>query len=175
MGLTLLAVVGCVPPAPEPSPAPTPAPVAAPPPPPAAALPQTTYDNWLDAPVTPGDWAYAAQGGGATQASFGSGPGAPRLTLRCDVATRRVALARMGGFSGPVQLRIRTETAERLLEARASGGGVTVELVASDPLLDAIAFTKGRFAVEAAGQETLYVPAFPEISRVIEDCRLGGR
>jgi hypothetical protein len=60
------------------------------------------------------------------------------------------------------------------LEAQPAAGGVRAELAASDPLLDAMAFTKGRFAVETAGQETLYVPAYPEISRVIEDCR-GGR
>jgi len=44
-------------------------------------------------------------------------------------------------------------------------------LSARDPLLDAIAFSRGRFALEAAGLETLYLPAWPELSRVIEDCR----
>ncbi len=183
LGLALLAAPGCVPPAPGPAPAPAPAPVAAPAgaPPPIAALPEATYDDWLDAPATPGDWRYGAQGGGATQASFGGGAGQTRLTLRCDLASRRVALAltRAGDASGPLQsgpaqLRIRTEFAERLLEARPADGAVTAELAASDPLLDAIAFTKGRFAVETAGQEPLYVPAYPEISRVIEDCRRGG-
>ena len=42
---------------------------------------------------------------------------------------------------------------------------------ARDPLLDAMAFSKGRFALEVAGLPTLYVPSYPEVTRVIEDCR----
>jgi len=34
-----------------------------------------------------------------------------------------------------------------------------------------MAFSRGRFALETAGQETLYLPSWPEISRVVEDCR----
>ena len=49
--------------------------------------------------------------------------------------------------------------------------GSIVPIAAADKLLDAIAFSRGRFALEAAGQETLYLPSWPEISRVIEDCR----
>ena len=49
--------------------------------------------------------------------------------------------------------------------------GLSVVLTARDPLLDAMAFSRGRFAVEAAGMATLYVPSWPEVSRVIEDCR----
>ena len=33
------------------------------------------------------------------------------------------------------------------------------------------AFSKGRFAIETPGLATLYVPSYPEITRVIEDCR----
>ncbi|MGE5953581.1 MAG: hypothetical protein ACM308_08200 [Qipengyuania vulgaris] len=39
------------------------------------------------------------------------------------------------------------------------------------PLLDAMALTKGRFAVETPGLPTLYLPAWAEVTRVIEDCR----
>jgi hypothetical protein len=46
-----------------------------------------------------------------------------------------------------------------------------VVLPARDALLDAIAFSRGRFALEAAGLETLYLPSYPEISRVVQDCR----
>ena len=45
------------------------------------------------------------------------------------------------------------------------------ELAASDPLLDAIAFSRGRFAVDVPGTAPVYVPAYPEITRVVEDCR----
>ena len=44
-------------------------------------------------------------------------------------------------------------------------------LAPDDPLLDAMAITKGRFAVAAPGEPTLYLPAWAEVSRVIEDCR----
>ena len=39
------------------------------------------------------------------------------------------------------------------------------------PLLDAMAITRGRFAVEVEGEPGLYVPAWAEVTRVIEDCR----
>ena len=171
-GLAGLALWGCVPSAPEPTPAPSPAPAVQPTAPILTELPTPTYDDWMDAPQTPGDWRYAADGP-ATQATFGDGPATRRLTIICDLATRRVGLARTGTADGPVQMRIRTETADRLLEARPEGDGLLTELAASDPLLDALAFSKGRFAMETAGQETLYIPAYPEISRVIEDCRRG--
>ncbi|MEL6878174.1 MAG: hypothetical protein AAGL68_08770 [Pseudomonadota bacterium] len=48
---------------------------------------------------------------------------------------------------------------------------VAAELDANDPLLDAMAITKGRIAVETAGMPTLYLPAWAEVTRVIEDCR----
>jgi hypothetical protein len=56
-----------------------------------------------------------------------------------------------------------------------TGGAGAPRLVgtipARDPLLDAMAFSKGRFAVEVTGGAPLYVPAYPEVTRVIEDCR----
>jgi len=38
-------------------------------------------------------------------------------------------------------------------------------------VLDQIAYSRGRFAIEIAGLEPLIVPAWPEVGRVIEDCR----
>ena len=68
-------------------------------------------------------------------------------------------------------MRILTETTTRLLDAEPSGANLAVSLSARDSLLDAMAFSKGRFAVEATGQPTLYLPSWIEVSRVIEDCR----
>jgi hypothetical protein len=48
---------------------------------------------------------------------------------------------------------------------------LAVSLVTRDPLLDAIAFSRGRFMVEVPGTATLYLPAWPEVARVVEDCR----
>lgn len=44
-------------------------------------------------------------------------------------------------------------------------------LAANDALLDSMAFSRGRFAVEVNGLPTLYLPAWAEVGRVIEDCR----
>jgi hypothetical protein len=34
-----------------------------------------------------------------------------------------------------------------------------------------MAFSRGRFMVEAQGMATLVLPAWPEPARVVEDCR----
>jgi hypothetical protein len=153
----LVLIAACVPraepPAPPAAPPPVPAPTPTPTPTP---TPVPANANWEDAPQTSGDWAYA--NGTAT---FGL-PGQPRLTLTCAGGAVRIAVP--GAAAG--LLTIRTETATRALQATAG----TASLQARDPLLDAMAFSKGRFAVEGGGQ-ALYVPAWPEVSRVIEDCR----
>ena len=68
-------------------------------------------------------------------------------------------------------MRIRTETVERNLGADAREGWIQSVLRPHDPLLDAMAVTKGNFAVESAGMATLYLPGWAEVTRVIEDCR----
>jgi hypothetical protein len=73
-----------------------------------------------------------------------------------------------------VQMRVRAESGDRLLDAVPGGGQLptlVARLSAHDPFLDAIAFSKGRFAVEVQGLDPLYLPAWPEVTRVIEDCR----
>ena len=166
--LTLtVAIAACVPrvAAPPPQPAPvatTPPPVAAP-----------TFANWMDAPQTPGDWSYAA-GTGASAARFGEPGAEPRLLLRCDQAQGRVTMQRAGVPAGTPSLTIRTETVTRALPAEALAQPTpttTVSFAPRDPLLDAMAFSKGRFAVETPGLPTLYVPSWVEVTRVIEDCR----
>ena len=171
-GLACVTLAGCIPPAAEPGPPPAPAPQPAPAPPPPAPTPPPlpAPDDWRDAPQTPGDWRYipATTGGSA---EFAGEPGAAALlSLRCDRARGAVVITRGGTAS---QLRILTPTQQRMLEAAPTGQGGTIQasLSAHDGLLDAIALARGRFAVETAGQQTLYVPAWPEISRVIEDCR----
>lgn len=44
-------------------------------------------------------------------------------------------------------------------------------LPASSPSLDQLAYSRGRFILLAQGMQTLIVPVWPEIARVIEDCR----
>lgn len=163
----LLAVSACStqPAAPPPKPAPAPTPVSRPVP-----APLPVSQNWMDMPKTPGDWNYVSRLGGSS-ATFAAAGGQAYLTLQCDNATRSVALIRAGTASGAVPLRILAETGDRLLNAQSQAGGLVVQLAAQDALLDAMAISKGRFAVEVPGLPTLYIPSWPEVSRVIEDCR----
>ena len=123
----------------------------------------------MDAPQTPGDWYYEA---GA--ARFGPPQSEALLVLRCDRVARTVDVVRTGSPPAATQMTIRTETMERGVSAAPVGGPLptlVARIPARDPLLDAMAFSKGRFAVEAPGLATLYVPSYPEVTRVIEDCR----
>jgi hypothetical protein len=132
-----------------------------------------TFSTWRDAPQTPGDWSYRATAEGSA-AHFGTPQSGASLSLLCQRASRTVQLVRAGAASGAVPITIRTTNSDAMLNGQTQAGaapGVTVNIAATDPLLDAIAFSRGRFAVEAAGLPTLYVPAWPEIIRVIEDCR----
>jgi hypothetical protein len=125
-------------------------------------------------PATPGDWRWSMEGSQSV-ARFGSAGTA--FALRCDLSTRTVQMERLGASTSQpsgATLTIRTQTATRTLSAAAHPGArtsLTASVPARDPLLDAMAFSKGRFAVEATGWPTLYVPAWTEVSRVVEDCR----
>jgi hypothetical protein len=136
----------------RPAPAPAPAPVAPPvsPPPSTPPPPEPAAEAWLERVLTPGEWTYAD--GEARFAGF---------SLRCERGQGRIVLAREGVGGA---LRMRTTYGERTF---ASGASVP----AADPLLDEMAFSRGRFAVEAQGAEPLVIPAWPEAGRVIEDCR----
>jgi hypothetical protein len=170
----LVALAACVPapqPAPPPEPAPTPAPAPQPPPPPE---PAPAYDDWTLAPQTPGDWFYAAVPP-YTYAAFGPTSGQPIASIRCDRAAGIVSIGRTSAQTVSQPMTIRTETAERAFATEPRQGSVerllATDLPARDSFLDAIAFSRGRFALEVAGEPTLYLPAWPEISRVIDDCR----
>ncbi len=170
--LPLLALACCTPAVPTADPTPPPPVNTAPPaPPPALAAPQ--YDNWLDAPQTAGDWTYR-DGNALSFATFAQAGSAARFGIECAKSTQTVRLVRGANANGQVPMRIRTETASRLLTATPSPDGrpiLAAELPARDSLLDAIALSRGRFAVETGGLDTLYLPAWSEVTRVIEDCR----
>ena len=165
------ALAACVPaPQPMPQPRATPVPTPAPPPPP---VPQPSYTSWMDAPRTQGDWHYRNLPGGGV-AVYGTANSDGVFTLRCDRAAGQVVLLRAGALAGPASMTIRTETQTRKLAASTSPGTmpmVTARLDAHDGLLDAMALSKGRFAVEVAGLAPLYLPSWAEVARVVEDCR----
>lgn len=177
--LPAIALTACVPaaqhpaPAPAPVPSPTRSPMPTPPPAPLPA-PAPAHENWMDAPRSPGNWFYKKVGAislaayGASDTNFG-------FVMRCDPATRTISIGRVSTQTQPRPMRIRTETTDRLLTAQPRQGSIetllAADLSASDSLLDAMAISKGRFAVETAGEPTLYVPSWPEVTRIIEDCR----
>ena len=125
--------------------------------------------NWLDAPQTPGDWTYRAIGSDSF-AEFRSPAGEMVFQLNCT-SDRDIflAVAVQGLHEGSIL--IRTETQSRLLGSAAREGWRVAALRPADPLLDAMAITKGRFAMEVDGMAPLYLPAWAEVTRVIEDCR----
>ena len=152
------------------APPPAPRPVAVYTPPPA---PRPAPADWRDAPQTAGDWRWSLDGGRST-ASFAAAGFTPTVKLICDRSAARVVLMRTGNAAGAVPMALRTTSTLRPLSsdpALSPPGWLAVSIAPRDPLLDAMAFSRGRFAVEAAGLQTLYLPAWPEISRVIEDCR----
>ena len=153
--LALLA--SCAPrPAPPAPPPPPPPPPAEPPPPPPVLL------DWQDAPLSDGDWSYVAAGGRSV-ATFGG-----MFIMLCG-PDRQVSLTRADATGNA--LTVRTTDGGRSLAAAAQPGGLVASLNPSDPLLDAMVFSRGRFAVGAAGVPLLILPAWPEPARVIEDCR----
>lgn len=106
-------------------------------------------------PLTPGQWSHVATAAGS-EARYGA-----YLSLRCDRATRTVTIIRPGVAPGVLQ--VATSSTTRNLPV----GG---RLLANDLLLDAIAFSRGRFLVSGGGV-TLAIPSWPEAARSIEDCR----
>jgi len=125
------------------------------------AVPAVPVQPWITAAPMPGSWSYRAIPGGS-EALFQSASGV-EMTLRCVRANRTVQLLRAGAGPGATIV-IRTTSLERSLPASATIG-------ARDPLLDAIAYSRGRWSVEVAGVARLILPSWPEAARSIEDCR----
>ena len=121
------------------------------PPPPAAAWDARALDS--------GAWRYDA---GSRTARFVPTAGAnPLLTMACSGGVIRLT----AGLDGPVALRTSAGTDQ----IRFDGGSASVP--SRDTRLDRIAFSRGRFALEASNGRTLTLPVQSEIGRVIEDCR----
>jgi hypothetical protein len=110
---------------------------------------------------------------GGSTARFIDATGTARFAFECSKATRRVTLARTSAIPAP-SLFLWASDASRTLAARFEPNAmrVSAELGARDPLLDAIAFSRGRIAVVMAGAGPLVMPAWPEAARTIEDCRI---
>lgn len=185
---SVLALAGCSGSPPQASPAPhggKPAPQPAPqlpaPPRPAppASVPRAAATNWRDLPQSAGSWTYAAEATGSA-ASFSQQGTGPLAVLRCDRSRSAIVLQRAGAASGPVPATITTSSTTRRLTATSANPPATaasapphfeIVFTVRDPLLDAMAFSRGRFMLEVAGTQTLVLPVWSELGRVIEDCR----
>jgi hypothetical protein len=167
--LLTLVLAACVP-ASRPVEAPPPAPAAPPAPPPA---PEPLGD-WQDRPLSPGDWSYRAEQGGSA-ALFGPPASEAALAVRCDLAGRRILVSRAGGMAASGGgMTVRTTFGSTQWPAANDGAAVPHVVAArsaGDATLDQIAFSRGRFAIEVPGLPLLVLPAWPEVTRVIEDCR----
>lgn len=118
-----------------------------------------------------GNWQYSSANG-ASEARFLGSQGQVQLTLHCTIAARRVTISKPASGAAPF-LNIWTSAQARSLPASflPATAMLSADVSAYDPLLDAIIFSRGRFAVGIAGEPTLVLPAWAEAERVIEDCR----
>ncbi|MGL5838694.1 MAG: hypothetical protein ACRCY3_09365 [Sphingorhabdus sp.] len=169
--LILAACSGPIPqPAPQPRPQPAPAPVVAAPAAPSPA-PRVTGE-WIDWPIEPGTWAYRDDERGSL-ALFGPAGANATVTLRCDRGRSRIYLS-VAGNGAAKDFTIRTSSMMKSFAAVQSSGNppyVAAEIDPRDSILDAMAFSRGRFAIEIGGLRSMAIPAWAEAGRVIEDCR----
>lgn len=187
------------PPLPPPPMARRPAPYTVPPytPPPTADAPATAFD-WRDAPLPAGDWAWVPRAGGS-EARYGPGGQPPIAIMVCDRAAGvvRLALPMTAPMTGPMtgamtgamtgmptdpqqngptrSATITTSTSTSTFVAHPEAIGalstLAVTLPVSNRMLDAMAYSRGRFRVEIGGMAPVLLPSWSEVGRLVEDCR----
>jgi hypothetical protein len=118
-----------------------------------------------------GSWRYLPTTDGS-EATFLNASAIPQVTVRCTRTTREVTISKPAGGAAPF-LTVWTNSKTRNLPASFNPATTRISAATSayDPLLDAIAFSRGRVGFEVSGQPALVVPAWAELTRVIEDCR----
>jgi len=122
----------------------------------AAQVAPVTFEFGKSVPLAAGQWSYVSTATGG-EARFGS-----NLLLLCDKPTRTVTISRPG--SPVAALTILTDMQVRAIPPNG-------RLSAYDPLLDAMAFSRGRILISGGSEAILAVPSWPEAARAIEDCR----
>lgn len=166
--LALAVLSACAPKAAPPAPAPRPIAIPAPAP---QAVPRPARD-WRDVPLTAGTWTWTIAAARST-ASFGLAGQVPLVQLTC-LTKGTVQLAHLGAAASPIPLGITTSSGTfPLMSDPVSPGasGITATLPAGAAVLDAMAHSRGRFVIDVPGQPPSYLPAWPEVARVVEDCR----
>jgi hypothetical protein len=131
---------------------------------------QTVADLSYATPIA-GDWTYAAAADGS-EAVFADASGRPQLWVHCTHATRRVTISKPASAAAPF-VSVWTSSLTRGVAAsfNPTTARLIIDLGAYDPLLDAIANSRGRIGFSAGAQPALVVPSWAEAARVIEDCR----
>jgi hypothetical protein len=159
------------------TPAATPLVAPKPPPPPVVQAPPAANlpANWQDWPMSPGDWVYRRDANGST-ALFGRANADALFIMRCDRARKRMIVSRAGAFPEGISglMSIRTSSALQTYPVSNSGqppAYVSTEIMVGDRQLDAMVFSRGKFIVSVKGAADLVVPAWAEVSRIVEDCR----
>jgi hypothetical protein len=131
---------------------------------------QNTPDLATATPIA-GTWAYAATTDGS-EATFSNSGGFAQLWVHCTRATRRISIAKAATAAAP-QVSVWTSALARSVAAsfNPATGRLTIELNATDPLLDGVANSRGRLGFTVGTEPPLVVPAWAEPARVVEDCR----
>lgn len=166
-----MALAACAAPPPSPAPAPRPAPVQQPQVAPAPQVPAQPRGDWIDWPIEAGTWAYRTDARGSL-ALFGPAGSDAVITLRCDKTRARVFLSVAG--NGVRALTVRTSSALEtfpVVQSSVTPPYGAAEIMPADAILDAMAFSRGRFAIEAQGGRSMAIPNWGEVARIVEDCR----
>ena len=135
-----------------------------------AQVPAAAVD-FSTSPAVPGVWSYRSLPG-MSEATFMDTAGGLRLSVRCERANRQVVISRPSSAPAATMF-VWTSTMQRSVPARFDPNAVRISapLHANDPLLDAMAFSRGRFAISIPGAPPLVIAPAPEAARVTEDCR----
>jgi hypothetical protein len=133
---------------------------------------QTATPDLAAATPIDGNWTYAATNDGS-EATFANTAGFPQLVVHCTRATRRVGIAKPASAAAPV-ITVWTSSQTRSVAANfnPATGRLTIEFDANDTLLDALSNSRGRIGFTVSPQPPLVVPAWAEVARVVEDCRV---
>ncbi len=144
---------------------PTPAPP--PPPPPSVAKP---VQNWEERALTAGAWRYDAAQRAATY--MAAGQATPIISMTCTGGSMRLETQAFasGGQAVAVDFKSSFGNTRLRFEPFGSAGNMLL-LSPRDHKLDQMAFSRGRFALDASNGRTLTLPAHSEVGRAIEDCR----
>lgn len=120
-----------------------------------------------------GNWTYVTLPGGS-EATFANSTAQPQLSVTCSRPTRQVTLSKPASGAAAAFISVWTTGQTRNLPSsfNPATGKLSATLAAFDPILDAIAFSRGRVEVSVPGQAALVVPSWAEAARVIEDCRV---